>query len=69
MVPGLADSHAHFIQGGFQLLAVDLKDAHSEEEFVRRIAEKARTLAPGRWMQGGDWDEEAWPWRSCPIAG
>ena len=37
-VPGLTDSHAHFIQGGFQLLSVDLKDARSEEEFVRRIA-------------------------------
>jgi hypothetical protein len=66
-VPGLADSHAHFIQGGFQLLAVDLKDARSEEEFVRRIAAKARTLAPGRWMQGGDWDEEAWPSEKLPT--
>jgi hypothetical protein len=66
VVPGLADSHVHFIQGGFQLLAVHLKDAPSEEEFVRRIAEKARTLPPGRWMQGGDWDEEAWPSRKLP---
>ena len=66
VVPGLADSHVHFIQGGFQLLAVDLKDAHSEEEFVRRIADKARTLPPGRWMQGGNWDEEAWPSEKLP---
>ena len=43
-MPGLIDSHAHFIGGGFQLLSVDLKDARSEEEFTRRIAEKARTL-------------------------
>ena len=66
VVPGLADSHVHFISGGFQLLSVDLKDARSEEEFVRRIADKARTLPPGRWMQGGDWDEEAWPSRKLP---
>jgi hypothetical protein len=65
-VPGLADSHVHFIDGGFQLLAVDLKDARSEEEFVRRIAAKAGTLPPGRWMQGGDWDEEAWPSAKLP---
>jgi len=65
-VPGLSDSHAHFIDGGFQLLSVDLKDARSEEEFVRRIAAKARTLPPGRWMQGGDWDEEAWPSEKLP---
>ena len=31
----------------FSLLAVDLKDARSEEEFVRRIAEKARALKAG----------------------
>jgi len=55
-VPGLIDSHAHFIVGGFQLLSVNLKDAHSEEEFTRRIAEKAKTLAPGRWLMGGEWD-------------
>ena len=66
VVPGLADSHVHLIQGGFQLLAVDLKEARSEEEFVRRIADKARTLPPGRWMQGGDWDEEAWPSEKLP---
>ena len=66
-VPGLTDSHVHFILGGFQLLSVDLKDARSEEEFVRRVAEKARTLPPGRWMQGGDWDEEAWVSEKLPT--
>ena len=66
-VPGLIDSHAHFIGGGFQLLSVDLKDARSEEEFTRRIEEKARTLAPGRWLLGGDWDEQAWASAKLPT--
>ena len=66
-VPGLIDSHAHFIAGGFQLLSVDLKDARSEEEFTRRIGEKAGTLAPGRWLMGGDWDEQAWPSAKLPT--
>jgi predicted amidohydrolase YtcJ len=59
-VPGLIDSHAHIIWGGFQLLQIDLKDARSEEEFTCRIGERAKTLAPGRWLRGGDWDEQAW---------
>jgi predicted amidohydrolase YtcJ len=67
VVPGFNDSHAHFIGGGFQLLQIDLKDARSEDEFVRRIAEKAQTLAPGRWLLGGDWDEEAWPSAKLPT--
>ena len=66
-VPGLIDSHAHFIWGGFQLLSVNLKDARSEEEFTRRIAEKAKTLAPGRWLLGGEWDEQAWPSARLPT--
>ena len=66
-VPGLIDSHAHFIGGGFQLLSVDLKDARSEEEFTRRIGEKAKTLAPGRWLLGGDWDEQAWASAKLPT--
>jgi hypothetical protein len=66
-VPGLIDSHAHFIMGGFQLLEIDLKNARSEEEFVRRIAEKAKTLAPGRWLLGGDWDEQAWAPAKLPT--
>ena len=66
-VPGLIDSHAHFIVGGFQLLSVDLKDAHSEEEFTRRIARKAGTLAPGRWLLGGEWDEQAWASARLPT--
>jgi predicted amidohydrolase YtcJ len=65
--PGLIDSHAHFIGGGFQLLEIDLKDARSEEEFVRRIGEKVKTLAPGRWLLGGDWDEQAWAGARLPT--
>jgi hypothetical protein len=66
-VPGLIDSHAHFIWGGFQLLQIDLKDARSEEEFTSRIGEKVQTLAPGRWLRGGDWDEQAWPSAKLPT--
>ncbi len=68
-IPGFIDDHVHFIQGGFQLLALDLKNARSEAEFVVRIAEKAKTLKPGRWLQGGNWDEEAWPDAKLPTRG
>jgi len=66
-VPGMIDSHAHFIQGGFQLLSLDLKDARSEEEFTRRIGEGAKSLSAGRWMLGGDWDEQAWASAKLPV--
>ena len=67
VVPGFIDSHVHFLNGGSQLLALDLKDARSEAEFVRRLGEKAKTLPPGQWIQGGNWDEQAWPSAKLPT--
>lgn len=66
-VPGLIDSHVHFIEGGFRILQVELKDSRSEEDFVRRLAEQARTLPVERWIQGGNWDEENWPSARLPT--
>ncbi|MBI4537991.1 MAG: amidohydrolase [Gemmatimonadetes bacterium] len=60
VMPGIIDSHTHFIRGGFQLSSVDLRDADTPEEFVRRIAAFARGLEPGQWITGGDWDHERW---------
>jgi predicted amidohydrolase YtcJ len=66
-MPGFIDSHVHFMDGSFQLLQIDLKYTKNEAEFVQRIAAKARTLKPGQWMLGGDWDEEAWPDAKLPT--
>ena len=65
VVPGLADGHTHFIDGGFQLASVDLRDAATPEEFIRRLKEFAATLQPGEWITGGDWDHELW--RGTPL--
>jgi predicted amidohydrolase YtcJ len=66
-VPGFIDAHVHFIQGGFHLLEVDLRNTRNEAEFVERIGQRAKTLKPGRWMEGGNWDEEAWPHAELPT--
>lgn len=69
VVPGFIDSHVHFVGGGFQILALDLKNVRSEEEFVSRISERAQNLPSGQWLRGGNWDEEAWPSRALPTRG
>jgi hypothetical protein len=66
VVPGFGDSHTHFINGGFQLMSVDLRDAATPAEFVRRIAEFANRLPKGTWILGGDWDHERWPGAPLP---
>jgi len=66
VTPGLSDSHTHFVSGGFQLVSVDLRDAATPAEFVRRIAGYAHSIVPGRWILGGDWDHERWPGAPLP---
>ena len=60
VIPGFNDSHVHFLDGGMGLSSVDLRDAKSPEEFVRRIGAFAKTLPKGRWILNGNWDHENW---------
>ena len=60
LLPGFNDAHVHFVDGGAQLDNVQLNDATSAEEFVRRIAEQAKKTPKGEWIVGGDWDETKW---------
>jgi predicted amidohydrolase YtcJ len=67
LLPGFNDSHVHFITGGSQLDNVQLNDATSAQEFVKRIGEHARTLPKGEWILGGDWDETKWSPAELPT--
>ncbi|WP_198421866.1 amidohydrolase [Lacipirellula parvula] len=61
VVPGMIDAHIHLIDGGLHLTSVQLRDAATREEFVKRIAEFAqRERRPGAWITGGDWDHTVW---------
>ncbi|MDL5046368.1 amidohydrolase family protein [Oscillatoria amoena NRMC-F 0135] len=60
IVPGFIDSHTHFVDGGFALASVQLRDAGSKEAFVQRIADFAKTQPKGTWILNGDWDHENW---------
>jgi len=60
LLPGFNDAHVHFIDGGLQLDAVDLKDAANPQVFAQRIAARARQTPAGEWVEGGTWDEQHW---------
>jgi len=60
VVPGFIDSHIHFLEGGFGLASVQLRDAKTPRDFVQRISEFAKTLQAGMWITNGDWDHEQW---------
>lgn len=62
VLPGFIDSHTHFLDGGFSLLRLQLRDAASREEFISRVGRKARELPKGEWILDGNWDHQQF----CP---
>jgi predicted amidohydrolase YtcJ len=60
IVPGFIDTHVHFLDGGFRLASVQLRDAKTRDEFVNRIKAFAATVPAGTWITGGDWDHSLW---------
>jgi predicted amidohydrolase YtcJ len=60
VVPGFIDCHVHFLEGGFRLSSVQLRDASTPAEFIKRIKAYAEQVGPGVWITGGDWDHALW---------
>ncbi len=60
VVPGFIDAHVHFVDGGFGLSSVQLRDAKTKEDFIGRIAAFAKTVPAGTWITNGDWDHTLW---------
>ena len=68
VLPGFNDAHVHFIATGAHLSQINLRDAKTPEEFVRRIRDFAARLPKGRWITGGRWDHENWTPANLPTA-
>jgi predicted amidohydrolase YtcJ len=60
VVPGLIESHTHFVELGQSLSVVDVRGIESEEEIVARIRQAASGLPAGQWVEGYGWDEGIW---------
>jgi predicted amidohydrolase YtcJ len=67
LVPGFNDAHVHFADGGAALTAVQLNDATSLKEFVKRIADYAAHAPKGEWIRSGNWDETKWTPAALPT--
>lgn len=60
IVPGFIDCHVHFIEGGYALSSVQLRNATSKVEFINNIKAFASTIPRGTWIIAGDWDHQNW---------
>ena len=68
VLPGFADTHTHFIYGGFQFDNIDLRPAFSKQEFVTLLSQKAESMNGDSWITGGGWDHQQFPNKELPKA-
>lgn len=67
LLPGFNDAHVHFSDGGESLTAVQLNDAASLKDFIKRIADYAAHAPKGEWIRSGNWDETKWKPSGLPT--
>lgn len=65
VTPAFVDAHAHVTETGLALTGLDLHDATSLTDVLRRVEDAARRGA-GRPILGTGWDERAWPEGRAP---
>jgi hypothetical protein len=60
VVPGLIDSHVHFLATGYRLGHYQLSHKESIEDIVTGLGEyiQSNTVLAGKWVQGRGWDDQ-----------
>lgn len=59
-VPGLIESHGHFMGFGQSKMTLDLMDVKDWDQIVSMVADAARQAKPGEWILGRGWHQEKW---------
>jgi predicted amidohydrolase YtcJ len=59
-VPGLIESHGHFMGFGQSKMTLDLMDVKDWNEIVAMVAAAAKQAKPGEWILGRGWHQEKW---------
>ncbi|TFH18943.1 amidohydrolase [Candidatus Bathyarchaeota archaeon] len=61
IMPGLIDSHCHFLWMGVAMKTrVLLDDTKSIDEALKRVKKRIDEAKPGEWILGNGWDESKW---------
>ena len=60
IVPGFIDNHVHFLDGGYYLANINLRNAKSKEDFIKVFRLYTDSAKGTEWIKSGNWDHEAW---------
>ena len=61
LLPGFQDAHIHPVGGGLDMLACDLHDLHSLEDYLDAIRTYAAANPHKEWIMGGGWAMDVFP--------
>jgi len=67
VIPGLIDGHGHYMALGESKLQLDLTTARTWDEIVARVADAARKVPRGAWIEGYGWHQEKWDHPPSPA--
>jgi predicted amidohydrolase YtcJ len=59
-IPGLIESHGHFLGLGESKTILDLTTARSWDDIVAMVGAAAKTRKPGDWITGRGWHQDKW---------
>ncbi|HYE85058.1 MAG TPA: amidohydrolase [Vicinamibacterales bacterium] len=59
-IPGLIESHGHFMGLGLSKMSLDLMDVKDWSEIVATVGDAATRAEPGEWILGRGWHQEKW---------
>ena len=68
VIPGLTDAHIHWEGVAHSLREIDVFEVPTKQDALRRVADRARTAAPGEWLVGRGWTQAFWPDWAFPTA-
>ena len=57
VIPGIFDSHNHFLEVGAKLSMIRLDECQSQQEMMELVRERAKVTPPGEWIIGQGWNE------------
>jgi predicted amidohydrolase YtcJ len=60
VIPGLIESHGHFMGLGQSKMTLDLMDVKDWNEIVSMVEAAAKQAKPGDWILGRGWHQEKW---------
>ncbi|MDC0603320.1 amidohydrolase [Aliiglaciecola sp.] len=68
LIPGLIDSHGHFMGLGETLLQIDVRDDRSALATAKHVREYANENPSLEWVTGRGWNQVLWPGKAFPTA-